>query len=71
MRGTEYLSSAPKYNLLYEAFGWKPPIYLHLPPVMIESVLKDKETKQPILDENGNEQPDRPQALQALGRPLL
>ena len=57
MRGTEYLSSAPKYNLLYEAFGWKPPIYLHLPPVMIESVLKDKETKQPILDENGNEQP--------------
>ena len=53
MRGTEYLSSAPKYNLLYEAFGWKPPIYLHLPPVMIESVLKDKETKQPILDENG------------------
>ena len=57
MRGNEYLSSAPKYNLLYEAFGWKPPIYLHLPPVMIESVLKDKETKQPILDENGNEQP--------------
>ena len=57
MRGTEYLSSAPKYNLLYEAFAWKPPIYLHLPPVMIESVLKDKETKQPILDENGNEQP--------------
>ena len=57
MRGTEYLSSTPKYNLLYEAFGWKPPIYLHLPPVMIESVLKDKETKQPILDENGNEQP--------------
>ena len=57
MRGTEYLSSAPKYNLLYEAFGWKPPIYLHLPPVMIESVLRDKETKQPILDENGNEQP--------------
>ena len=57
VRGSEYLSSAPKYNLLYEAFGWKPPIYLHLPPVMIESVLKDKETKQPILDENGNEQP--------------
>ena len=57
VRGSEYLSSSPKYNLLYEAFGWKPPIYLHLPPVMIESVLKDKETKQPILDENGNEQP--------------
>lgn len=34
MRGTEYLSSAPKYNLLYEAFGWEKPIYVHLPPVM-------------------------------------
>ena len=56
-RGTEYLSSAPKYNLLYEAFGWTPPVYLHLPPVMVESVLMDKETRQPILDENGNTQP--------------
>ena len=26
MRGTEYLSSTPKYNLLYEAFGWQPPM---------------------------------------------
>ncbi len=34
VRGTEYLSSAPKYNLLYEAFGWKVPIYVHCPPVM-------------------------------------
>ena len=57
MRGTEYLSSAPKYNLLYEAFGWTPPIYLHLPPVMVESVLMDKATREPILDENGNTQP--------------
>ncbi len=57
MRGTEYLSSAPKYNLLYEAFGWQPPIYLHLPPVMVESILVDKKTKEPILDENGNTQP--------------
>ncbi len=56
-RGTEYLSSAPKYNLLYEAFGWTPPIYLHLPPVMVESVLMDKATRQPILDENGQTQP--------------
>lgn len=56
-RGTEYLSSAPKYNLLYESFGWTPPTYLHLPPVMIESILRDKATKEPILDENGNEQP--------------
>ena len=34
MRGNEYLSSAPKYNLLYEAFGWEPPKYVHLTPVM-------------------------------------
>ncbi len=57
MRGTEYLSSAPKYNLLYEAFGWTPPVYLHLPPVMIESILVDKITKEPILDKDGNTQP--------------
>ena len=34
IRGTEYLSSSPKYNLLYEAFGWEIPKYLHCPPVM-------------------------------------
>ncbi len=34
IRGNEYLSSTPKYNLLYEAFGWKPPVYIHCPPVM-------------------------------------
>ena len=34
MRGTEYLSSAPKYNLLYEAFGWEIPTYVHCSPVM-------------------------------------
>ena len=34
VRGTEYLSSAPKYNLLYEAFGWDIPVYVHCPPVM-------------------------------------
>lgn len=34
IRGTEYLSSTPKYNLLYKAFGWDPPAYIHLPPVM-------------------------------------
>ena len=54
MRGTEYLSSAPKYNLLYEAFGWTPPIYVHLSPVMCEDVKRDKMTRQPVLDENGN-----------------
>ena len=31
VRGSEYLSSTPKYNLLYDAFGWKKPIYIHLP----------------------------------------
>jgi glutamyl-tRNA synthetase len=40
MRGTEYLSSAPKYNLLYEGFGWTPPIYVHLPVVMRDSTRK-------------------------------
>lgn len=34
IRGNEYLSSAPKYNLLYEAFGWDIPKYIHCPPVM-------------------------------------
>lgn len=31
VRGSEYLSSAPKYNLLYESFGWDIPVYVHLP----------------------------------------
>lgn len=34
VRGSEYLSSAPKYNLLYEAFGWEVPKYVHCAPVM-------------------------------------
>ena len=34
VRGSEYLSSAPKYNLLYQAFGWEIPIYVHCSPVM-------------------------------------
>lgn len=34
MRGTEYLSSTPKYNLLYESFGWEIPQYIHMSPVM-------------------------------------
>ncbi len=34
IRGNEYLSSTPKYNLLYEAFGWKTPLYIHCSPVM-------------------------------------
>lgn len=34
VRGTEYISSSPKYNLLYKAFGWELPKYIHCPPVM-------------------------------------
>ncbi len=52
MRGNEYLSSAPKYDLLYKAFGWEPPKYIHLTPVMTRDVQKD-ENGQPVLDENG------------------
>ena len=33
-RGNEYLSSTPKYNLLYESFGWERPKYIHLPMVL-------------------------------------
>ncbi len=40
MRGTEYLSSTPKYNLLYEALGWTPPVYIHMSPVMKDSSRK-------------------------------
>ena len=40
VRGNEYLSSAPKYNLLYQAFGWEVPEYVHCAPVM-----KDKTHK--------------------------
>lgn len=34
VRGSEYLSSTPKYNLLYEALGWEIPTYIHLPLIM-------------------------------------
>lgn len=34
IRGNEYLSSTPKYNLLYQAFGWDIPVYVHCSPVM-------------------------------------
>lgn len=34
VRGNEYISSTPKYNLIYESFGWTPPHYVHVPPVM-------------------------------------
>lgn len=34
VRGSEYLSSTPKYNLLYKAFGWEIPVYVHLPLIL-------------------------------------
>jgi len=34
VRGNEYLSSTPKYNLLYQAFGWEIPVYIHLPLIL-------------------------------------
>lgn len=34
MRGNEYLASTPKYNLLYDAFGWEKPVYIHMVPIM-------------------------------------
>ncbi len=47
LRGNEYLSSTPKYNLLYEAFGWTPPVYIHCPPVM-------KDAHQKLSKRNGD-----------------
>ena len=37
VRGNEYLSSAPKYNRLYEAFGWEIPVYVHCPLITDEN----------------------------------
>ena len=47
LRGNEYLSSTPKYNLLYESFGWTPPTYIHCPPVM-------KDAHQKLSKRNGD-----------------
>lgn len=40
VRGTEYLSSSPKYNLLYQGMGWDVPVYIHVPPVMRDATHK-------------------------------
>ncbi|MBQ8396264.1 MAG: glutamate--tRNA ligase, partial [Oscillospiraceae bacterium] len=40
VRGNEYLASSPKYNLLYKAFGWEVPTYIH-----VEHIMKDKQNK--------------------------
>lgn len=37
VRGNEYISSSPKYQRLYEAFGWEPPKYVHLPLITDEN----------------------------------
>lgn len=47
VRGNEYLSSTPKYNLIYQNFGWDIPKYIHLPPVM-------KDEKQKLSKRNGD-----------------
>ncbi len=40
MRGNEYLASTPKYNLLYVAFGWEKPVYIHMTPIMRDATHK-------------------------------
>ena len=40
VRGNEYLSSSPKYNRIYEAFGWEIPVYVHCPLITDESHAK-------------------------------
>ena len=45
IRGQEYLSSTPKYNLLYQAFGWQHPEYIHLPHIIREDGAKMSKRK--------------------------
>jgi glutamyl-tRNA synthetase len=47
VRGSEYLSSSPKYNRLYEAFQWQIPVYVHCPPIM-------KDAHQKLSKRNGD-----------------
>lgn len=47
VRGNEYLSSTPKYNLIYKAFDWQIPTYIHCPPVM-------KDEQQKLSKRNGD-----------------
>lgn len=47
VRGSEYLSSSPKYNRLYNAFGWEVPIYVHCPNIM-------KDAHQKLSKRNGD-----------------
>ncbi len=45
IRGQEYLTSTPKYNLLYQAFGWERPEYIHLPHIIKEDGSKMSKRK--------------------------
>ena len=47
VRGNEYLSSTPKYNLVYQSYGWEIPTYVHCPPVM-------KNEKEKLSKRNGD-----------------
>jgi glutamyl-tRNA synthetase len=49
LRGMEYISSTPAYNLLYESFGWEIPQYVHLPHIM-----RDKQHKLSKRDGDAN-----------------
>ena len=40
LRGSEYLSTTPLYNLIYDAFGWSRPTYIHLSPIMKDAQRK-------------------------------
>ena len=40
VRGSEYLSSTPKYNLLYDSFGWEKPVYVHVSQIVKEGGVK-------------------------------
>ena len=52
LRGSEYISSAPKYNLLYEAFGWEIPAYITVSPVMRDAQNKlSKRSGDPTYDD--------------------
>lgn len=44
VRGSEYLTSTPKYNALYEAFGWEIPTYVHLPLIMGKTIDEEGNT---------------------------
>ena len=49
VRGNEYLSSSPKYNRLYDAFGWKVPVYVHCPLITDEEHQKLTQTLRSFL----------------------